>query len=85
MLAMTVLSIIYVSAALEEGQVADEFRNPKGFYMSVFLAFVVPLFTFLGTSLVWSKISPKTKFSLIPILGGLIPILFAMPFSMVID
>ena len=85
MLTMTVLSIIHITDALEEADKLGEFRNPKAVYLSFFFSMIVPLYTLLGTGVLWSKISYKTKLNLIPILGAMIPIIFSVPFSKVID
>jgi hypothetical protein len=59
--------------------------NPQAFYLSVFLIIAVPVITIVGTALVWSDTSATKKINFIPIIGAMIPIIFAMPFSVVVD
>lgn len=39
----------------------------------------------LGTALIFSKASDKLKLIIFPVVGGLVPVLFFMPFSLVTD
>jgi len=49
------------------------------------MALFVPAFTLIGTGLIYANARDKTKLILVPILGALIPMLFTMPFSNVLD
>jgi hypothetical protein len=85
MIAMTVLSIIYITESLEKAEKEGDFENPKAVFMSFFFAMVIPLYTLLGTGVIWSRISYKTKLNLIPILGAMLPIICCVPFAKVMD
>lgn len=85
MIAMTILSIIYLTESLEQAELEGDFRNPRAVFMSFFLTMTVPLYTLLGTGVIWSRISYKTKLNLIPILGAMLPIICCVPFAKVMD
>lgn len=49
------------------------------------MVIAVPLFIIVGTGVIFSKVSEKLKLILIPIFGAMIPLLFSVPLSLVID
>jgi len=82
----TTLPILFIAHSVNLDQTDDRLiYNPKAFYMSIFFIFVVPLFIVLTVVLTWSKVNDKTKLLAVPIISGLIPLLFSMPFSNILE
>lgn len=55
LITLTTLSILYISHSLSLGDVYS-MENEQAFYMSVFMATVVPFFILLTTGLVHAKV-----------------------------
>ncbi|EAR95963.2 transmembrane protein, putative (macronuclear) [Tetrahymena thermophila SB210] len=85
LIVLTVNSMLNMAHDLQIGQDDNLFLNQRGFYLSVFYIFIVPIICLLGTALIFSQASDKIKLIVFPIIGGLVPVLFFMPFSVVTD
>lgn len=79
------ISLLNLQHDLETGKAGDLFVNPRGAYLSIFYLFAVPTTILLGTAFIFSKSSHKIKFIVFPVAGGLVPVLFFLPMSLVVD
>lgn len=84
MLFLTILSTLYVAHHLSLGN-QKNYENDKAFFLSLFMIVAVPAFVLLATGVIFSKVNDKLKLILIPIFGAMIPLLFSVPLSLVID